>query len=116
MAVVDRLTTNETYFFREPRTSPTCAGAPQARSPSRPQGDFRVWSAASSSGEEACQRAMAAGRQPRRLALAHPWHRPSTTVVAAARTGCRRWTARRTLDPNSSSATACAVKAHEANC
>ena len=47
---VDLLTTNETYFFREPRhfevlrtLATEAAGRPQP---------FRVWSAASSSGEE----------------------------------------------------------------
>ena len=54
--VVDKLTTNETYFFREPQhfdflsqmLSKPRVGAPE----------FRVWSAASSSGEEAYSIAM----------------------------------------------------------
>jgi chemotaxis protein methyltransferase CheR len=53
---VDLLTTNETYFFREPRhfdllraLATEAAGRAQA---------FRVWSAASSSGEEAYSTAM----------------------------------------------------------
>jgi chemotaxis protein methyltransferase CheR len=53
--VVDRLTTNETYFFREPKhfehLADLAARHPKGR-------DFRVWSAASSSGEEAYSIAM----------------------------------------------------------
>jgi len=53
---VDLLTTNETYFFREPKHFEFLrAQALAARS--RPQ-PFRVWSAASSSGEEAYSMAM----------------------------------------------------------
>lgn len=53
---IDLLTTNETYFFREPRhfdvlRDQVCA----ARKPGQP---LRVWSAASSSGEEAYSIAM----------------------------------------------------------
>jgi chemotaxis protein methyltransferase CheR len=53
--VVDRLTTNETYFFREPAHFDFMAELLAAR---RPGGEFRVWSAASSSGEEAYSIAM----------------------------------------------------------
>jgi chemotaxis protein methyltransferase CheR len=53
--VVDRLTTNETYFFREPAHFEFLAHHLAQR---RPAGDFRVWSAASSSGEEAYSIAM----------------------------------------------------------
>jgi chemotaxis protein methyltransferase CheR len=53
---VDLLTTNETYFFREPKhfefLSRVCAQDASKGSP------FRVWSAASSSGEEAYSVAM----------------------------------------------------------
>ena len=53
---VDLLTTNETYFFREPKHFELLrALATQARG--RPQ-PFRVWSAASSSGEECYSIAM----------------------------------------------------------
>lgn len=53
---VDLLTTNETYFFREPRHFDLLrAAALQARGRSEP---FRVWSAASSTGEEAFSAAM----------------------------------------------------------
>lgn len=53
---VDKLTTNETYFFREPQHFEALADlATQRRGLSR---DFRVWSAASSSGEEAYSAAM----------------------------------------------------------
>ena len=54
--VVDKLTTNETYFFREPQHFDFLA---QLLTQGRPaSGDFRVWSAASSSGEEAYSIAM----------------------------------------------------------
>lgn len=54
--VVDRLTTNETYFFREPAHFDFLQEVLAKRRPgSEP---FRVWSAASSSGEEAYSIAM----------------------------------------------------------
>jgi chemotaxis protein methyltransferase CheR len=53
--VVDRLTTNETYFFREPAHFDFLTELLAQR---RPGGEFRVWSAASSSGEEAYSIAM----------------------------------------------------------
>jgi chemotaxis protein methyltransferase CheR len=53
--VVDRLTTNETYFFREPAHFEFLAELLARR---RPGQEFRVWSAASSSGEEAYSIAM----------------------------------------------------------
>jgi chemotaxis protein methyltransferase CheR len=53
---VDLLTTNETYFFREPRHCAFLAG--QARSLDRMGPPFRVWSAAGSTGEEAYSIAM----------------------------------------------------------
>lgn len=53
---IDLLTTNETYFFREPQHFDLLRKqAPQLRRAGRP---FRVWSAASSSGEEAYTIAM----------------------------------------------------------
>ncbi len=53
---IDLLTTNETYFFREIKHFEFLrAQAIEARNQSRP---FRVWSAASSSGEEAYSMAM----------------------------------------------------------
>ncbi len=53
---VDLLTTNETYFFREPKHFDLLRRlASQARDPTQP---FRVWSAASSTGEEASSMAM----------------------------------------------------------
>ncbi|MCM5679931.1 protein-glutamate O-methyltransferase CheR [Schlegelella sp. S2-27] len=52
---IDLLTTNETYFFREPRHFEVLREAAAAASRSQP---FRVWSAASSSGEEAYSMAM----------------------------------------------------------
>lgn len=54
--VVDKLTTNETYFFREPEHF-EFLGSRVEEHPSS-AGPFRVWSAASSSGEEAYSIAM----------------------------------------------------------
>ena len=54
--VIDKLTTNETYFFREPQHFDFLATRLAQRRASR--GDLRVWSAASSSGEEAYSLAM----------------------------------------------------------
>lgn len=53
--VIDRLTTNETYFFRENAHFDFLAKVLAERAPG---GTFRVWSAASSSGEEAYSIAM----------------------------------------------------------
>lgn len=53
--VVDRLTTNETYFFREPEHFEDLARRAAAHPPSQ---EFKVWSGASSSGEEAYSIAM----------------------------------------------------------
>jgi chemotaxis protein methyltransferase CheR len=82
--MLNHLTTNETYFFREPahfdflrQTLPIMPGA----------GDFRVWSAACSSGEEVYTLAMVLDEAlPRR-----PWEvigsDLSTKVLAKARQG-----------------------------
>ncbi len=53
--VIDRLTTNETYFFREPQHFNHMAERLRAHDGGR---EFLVWSAASSSGEEAYSAAM----------------------------------------------------------
>jgi len=53
--VVDKLTTNETYFFREPQHFEFLARLAEAHTGGE---SFRVWSAASSSGEEAYSIAM----------------------------------------------------------
>lgn len=52
---IDLLTTNETYFFREPKHFELLRQAASAPRNGQP---FRVWSAASSSGEEAYSMAM----------------------------------------------------------
>jgi chemotaxis protein methyltransferase CheR len=59
--VVDKLTTNETYFFREPQHFDHLRRLLAERRTSGTSGDFRVWSAASSSGEEAYSIAMVLG-------------------------------------------------------
>jgi chemotaxis protein methyltransferase CheR len=82
--LIDRLTTNETYFFREPQHYNDLAD----RLPLVPPGqDFKVWSAASSSGEEAYSVAMLLTEQ-----LGHaPWQVIGTdlsqSMVEAARRG-----------------------------
>jgi chemotaxis protein methyltransferase CheR len=53
--VIDRLTTNETYFFREP---PHFQDLAQLAAEMPTDRELRVWSAASSSGEEAYSAAM----------------------------------------------------------
>ncbi|OZI66988.1 CheR family methyltransferase [Bordetella genomosp. 11] len=57
---IDLLTTNETYFFREPRHFDVLRRLAAEPGPDgrRPKAPFRVWSAASSSGEEAYTAAM----------------------------------------------------------
>jgi chemotaxis protein methyltransferase CheR len=82
---VDLLTTNETYFFREPKHFEFLHKLLSARAAtSRP---FRVWSAASSTGEEAFSTAMLLadrlGDQPWEIFGSDL----STRVVAKARTG-----------------------------
>jgi chemotaxis protein methyltransferase CheR len=53
--LIDRLTTNETYFFREPQHFEDLRRRLDERRGTEP---FRVWSAAASSGEEAYSTAM----------------------------------------------------------
>ncbi len=82
--LIDRLTTNETYFFREPQHYNDLADR-LARVPAGQ--DFKVWSAASSSGEEAYSVAMLLSEQ-----LGHaPWQvigtDLSTAMVESARRG-----------------------------
>jgi chemotaxis protein methyltransferase CheR len=82
--VVDRLTTNETYFFREPQHFEFLAELVADRPPG---GELRVWSGASSSGEEAYSIAMLLADK---LGDA-PWRITgtdlSTAMVDAARRG-----------------------------
>lgn len=83
--MVDLLTTNETYFFREPKHFEALREqAIAARSQAKP---FRVWSAASSSGEEAYSIAMVLAD----CLENRPWEvigsDLSTRVLARARAG-----------------------------
>jgi chemotaxis protein methyltransferase CheR len=83
--VIDKLTTNETYFFREPQHFDLLKRLAAAHPPGGEA--FRVWSAASSTGEEAFSIAMVlADKLGKR-----PWEIVGTDlssqVVAAARTG-----------------------------
>jgi len=82
---IDMLTTNETYFFREPGHFEYLQQQVLAnRSHGRP---FRVWSAASSSGEEPYTLAMVLAKN----LAAEPWEilgsDLSTRMLAAARAG-----------------------------
>lgn len=82
---VDLLTTNETYFFREPKHFELLRDVAKA-APSR-GAPFRIWSAASSTGEEAYSMAMVLAD-----ALPHqPWEviasDISTRVLQRARIG-----------------------------
>lgn len=85
-AAVDLLTTNETYFFREPKHFDLLRErATAARGRSQP---FRVWSAASASGEEAYSSAMVLADC---LGAGSPWEvfgsDISTRVLEQARAG-----------------------------
>ena len=83
--MVDLLTTNETYFFRESRHFDFLRE--EILTASRPRRGFRVWSAASSSGEEAYSVAMVLADRLQDS----PWEvfgsDISTRVLAKARTG-----------------------------
>jgi len=80
--LTDSLTTNETFFFREAAHFDHLAGL--ARVASRP---LRVWSAASSSGEEAYSIAMVLARHARQPAWEVVGTDLSTKVVALAQRG-----------------------------
>lgn len=81
---IDLLTTNETYFFREPRHFEWLAQ--QVRALPASEEPVRVWSAASSSGEEVYSLAMTLAEHCR-----HPWQvlgsDISTRVLDCARVG-----------------------------
>jgi chemotaxis protein methyltransferase CheR len=83
--IVDRLTTNETYFFREPPHFDFLAQSLQWHDKRH---KFRIWSAASSSGEEAYSAAMVLADH---LGMDGNWEiigtDLSTAMVAAARNG-----------------------------
>lgn len=83
--VVDKLTTNETYFFREPKhfefLSKLLTQRPATREP------FRVWSAASSTGEEAYSIAMVLAAKLGSAAWEIVGTDLSTEVVEKARRG-----------------------------
>lgn len=86
--LIDRLTTNETYFFREPQHYNDLA----ERLAAVPRGqDFKVWSAASSSGEEAYSAAMLMSDVLGANGESAPWQiigtDLSTAMVDSARRG-----------------------------
>lgn len=86
--LIDRLTTNETYFFREPQHYNDLA----ERLAAVPRGQaFKVWSAASSSGEEAYSAAMLMSDVLGASSAPSPWQiigtDLSTAMVESARRG-----------------------------
>jgi len=82
--VVDRLTTNETYFFREPQHFDVLS---QRLAAEPPAGELRVWSAASSSGEEAYSIAMLLAEDLGNKPWSIVGTDLSTAMVEAARRG-----------------------------
>ncbi|MCP5283926.1 MAG: methyltransferase domain-containing protein [Burkholderiaceae bacterium] len=86
--LIDRLTTNETYFFREPQHFNDLADRLRAHASQGQTREFLVWSGASSSGEEAYSIAMLMADV---LGLQAPWRvigtDLSTAMVDAARRG-----------------------------
>jgi len=81
---IDLLTTNETYFFREPKHFDLLRQLASAHRTSQP---FRVWSAASSSGEEAYSIAMVLQDCVQNGAWEITGSDISTRVLERARTG-----------------------------
>ncbi len=88
VSVVDKLTTNETYFFREPQHFEDLAKRAEAH---RDGSEFLVWSGASSSGEEAYSIAMTLADKLGLAKGGRPWSIRgtdlSTSVVESARQG-----------------------------
>lgn len=84
--VVDKLTTNETYFFREPEHFALLAQL-ASQQPSAQPDAYRVWSAASSSGEEAYSIAMVLADKLRSGRWEVLGTDLSTAMVAHARRG-----------------------------
>jgi len=86
--LIDRLTTNETYFFREPQHFNDLADRLGRVAPGQ---EFRVWSAASSSGEEAYSAAMLMSDRLGPAGEHAPWQiigtDLSTAMVESARRG-----------------------------
>ncbi len=82
---VDLLTTNETYFFREPEHFDFLRELLAGRAPGGPA--VRVWSAASSSGEEAYSLAMTLAQSLRKTDWEVFGTDISSRVVERARTG-----------------------------
>ena len=80
---VDKLTTNETYFFREPEHFDALERHAAQASPTQ---TFRVWSAASSSGEEAYSIAMVLAETLGR----RPWEVVGTDLSTAMIESARR--------------------------
>lgn len=95
---IDLLTTNETYFFREPKHFDFLQQKvlPQIA----PAKTFRIWSAASSSGEEAYSIAMTLADN----LISTPWEifgsDISTQVLAIARNGHYSMARARTIPPD----------------
>ena len=94
---IDLLTTNETYFFREPKHFDWLAQYLQTIEPSAQP--LRLWSAASSSGEEAYSLAMVLQEH-----YPHPWSilgsDISTRILERARTGHYAMARTKNIPPN----------------
>ncbi|HSI47472.1 MAG TPA: protein-glutamate O-methyltransferase CheR [Ideonella sp.] len=84
---VDLLTTNETYFFREPKHFDLLRELATAAAAARGPQSFRVWSAASSTGEEGYSIAMVLADCLGSAAWEVLGTDISTRVLAKARTG-----------------------------
>ncbi|MBQ0719100.1 MAG: protein-glutamate O-methyltransferase CheR [Gammaproteobacteria bacterium] len=82
--VVDLLTTNETYFFREPAHFDFLTELLSSR---KAGGHFRIWSGASSSGQEAYSMAMILADKLGQVDWEVVGTDLSTRVLATARTG-----------------------------
>lgn len=82
--VIDRLTTNETYFFREPQHFDDLRRRAEAQKTAR---EFTVWSGASSSGEEAYSICMLLSDV---LGSQHPWRLWGTDLSTAMVDCCRQ--------------------------
>lgn len=82
--VIDRLTTNETYFFREPQHFEALRQRAEGAKDGR---EFTVWSGASSSGEEAYSICMTLADV---LGLKNPWRLWGTDLSTAMVDCCRQ--------------------------
>jgi chemotaxis protein methyltransferase CheR len=102
--MVDLLTTNETYFFREPQHFDFLRQVilPERRSAST----FRIWSGASSSGEEAYSMAMVLAEQRAEAAWEVFGSDISMSILPAPKPAFTRWSGPPASRPSSCANTA----------